>query len=178
MAILGAGGIGFDVAQFLVSENASSTLNLSDWMEEWGIVDPDLARGGVLPSSPVGVLPDRQVSLFQRKSEKIGRRLGKTTGWIHRETLRKKNVKMISGINYENIASEGLTISHGEMRQDVETLNFDTIVICAGQEPERTLFDALSEKNLIPHVIGGADIATELDAKRAIDQGTRLALSF
>ena len=178
VAILGAGGIGFDVAQFLVSESASSTLNLSEWMEEWGIVDPDLARGGVLPSGPVGTLPDRQVSLFQRKSEKIGRRLGKTTGWIHRETLRKKNVKMISGVNYENITSQGLTISHGEMRKDVETLNFDTIVICAGQEPERTLFDALSEKNLIPHIIGGADIASELDAKRAIDQGTRLALSF
>ena len=178
VAILGAGGIGFDVAQFLVSENASSTLNLPEWMEEWGIVDPDLARGGVSPSGPAGALPNRQVSLFQRKSEKIGRRLGKTTGWIHRETLRKKNVKMISGVNYENITSEGLTISRGEMRKDAETINFDTIIICAGQEPERTLFDALSEKNLIPHIIGGADIASELDAKRAIDQGTRLALSF
>ena len=166
------------MAQFLVADQTSSTLNLPDWLEEWGVVDPELARGGVRPLGPKVSSPNRRVSLFQRKKEKIGRRLGKTTGWIHRESLRKKNVKMISGVNYEKISSKGLTLSFGELREDHETLPFDTIVICAGQEPERTLFDNLSVKDINSHLIGGADIASELDAKRAIEQGTRLALSL
>ena len=178
VAILGAGGIGFDVAQFLVTDKESSTLNLSKWLEEWGVVDPQLVRGGVQSSRAEPRKLHRQVSLFQRKNEKIGRRLGKTTGWIHRESLRKNNVKMISGVNYEKISSEGLTLSYGESREGLETLFFDTIVICAGQEPERTLFDKLRDEKIISHVIGGAHIASELDAKRAIDQGTRLVLSF
>ncbi len=178
VAIIGAGGIGFDVAQFLVTDNISSTLDLPTWLKEWGVVDPELARGGVSPLVPELTPPDRKVSLFQRKNDKIGRRLGKTTGWIHRESLRKKNVRMISGVNYEKITSEGLTLTYGEERQGRETLSFDTIIVCAGQEPERSLFETLSNKNISAHVIGGADVAVELDAKRAIDQGTRLALSF
>lgn len=178
VAILGAGGIGFDVAQFLVSDKISSTLNLSEWLREWGVVDPQVSRGGIEINRSKPRLPYHQVSMFQRKQEKIGRRLGKTTGWIHRETLRKKNVKMISGVNYESITSEGLGLSYGESRKDPEILFFDTIIICAGQEPERGLFDELSDKNIKAHVIGGANIAAELDAKRAIDEGTRLILSF
>ena len=178
VAIIGAGGIGFDVAQFLVNDKESTTLNLSEWLKEWGVVDPQLFRGGIQEDVPDSSIPSRNISLFQRKNEKIGRRLGKTTGWIHRESLRKKNVQMIAGVNYEEISSSGLTLSFGESRQDLQTRNFDTIIICAGQEPERTLFDDLSSVNLIPHVIGGAKIASELDAKRAIDEGTRLVLSF
>ena len=178
VAILGAGGIGFDVAQFLVTDKTSSTLNLSKWLEEWGVEDPQLVRGGIQPSRVETSKPFRQVSLFQRKNEKIGRRLGKTTGWIHRESLRKNNVKMISGVNYEKISAEGLTISYGESRKELETLFFDTIVICVGQEPERTLVHELKDEKIFSHVIGGADIASELDAKRAIDQGTRLVLSL
>ena len=178
VAILGAGGIGFDVAQFLVTDKMSSTLNLSKWLEEWGVEDPQLVRGGIQPSRVETSKPFRQVSLFQRKNEKIGRRLGKTTGWIHRESLRKNNVKMISGVNYEKISAEGLTISYGESRKELETLFFDTIVICVGQEPERTLVHELKDEKIFSHVIGGADIASELDAKRAIDQGTRLVLSL
>mgnify|MGYP001491612134 CR=1 FL=1 len=178
VAILGAGGIGFDVAQFLVTDKTSSTLNLSKWLEEWGVEDPQLVRGGIQPSRVETSKPFRQVSLFQRKNEKIGRRLGKTTGWIHRESLRKNNVKMISGVNYEKISAEGLTISYGESRKELETLFFDTIVICVGQEPERTLVNELKDEKISSHVIGGADIASELDAKRAIDQGTRLVLSL
>ena len=178
VAILGAGGIGFDVATFLVNDKKSSTLNLPDWLKEWGVIDPEIARGGIAPDGPTLFPPSRQVSLFQRKKEKIGRRLGKTTGWIHRESLKKKNVKMVSGVNYEKIAHDGLTISYGEERKDSETLWFDTIVICAGQEAERSLYDALKAKNINPHIIGGASAASELDAKQAIDQGTRLALSL
>ena len=178
VAVLGAGGIGFDVATFLVNNKKSSTLDISEWLKEWGVIDPEIARGGISPEGPTLVPPMRQVSLFQRKKEKVGRRLGKTTGWIHRESLKKKNVKMFSGINYEKVAPDGLTISYGEEHIDIETLWFDTIVICAGQEPERSLYDALKAENINSHIIGGADVASELDAKRAIDQGTRLALSF
>ena len=178
VAILGAGGIGFDVATFLVNDKPSSTLDLAEWLREWGVVDPEIARGGLSPDGPTLVVPNRNVSLFQRKKEKIGRRLGKTTGWIHRESLKKKNVKMVSGVNYEKITSDGLTISYGEERKNLQTLWFDTIIICAGQEPERSLYDALKAENINPHIIGGANVASELDAKIAIDQGTRLALTF
>ncbi|MDG2474606.1 MAG: FAD-dependent oxidoreductase, partial [Paracoccaceae bacterium] len=178
VAILGAGGIGFDVAQFLVSDKTSSTLNLPKWLLEWGVVDPELVRGGVRPKGLEFSLPEREVSLFQRKNEKIGRRLGKTTGWIHRESLRRKHVKMISGVKYEKISSEGLTLSYVDLEKDQETLAFDTIILCVGQEPERTLFEKLLDKDISSHVIGGANITAELDAKQAIDQGTRLVLSF
>ena len=178
VAVLGAGGIGFDVATFLVNDKKSSTLHIPDWLKEWGVTDPETVRGGILPEGPVPIKSSRQVSLFQRKREKIGRNLGKTTGWIHRESLRKKNVKMLSGINYEKIGSDGLTISYGKERKDFATLWFDTLVICAGQEPERSLYDALQAENINSHIIGGACVSSELDAKRAIDEGTRLALSF
>ena len=178
VAILGAGGIGFDVATFLVNDKKSSTLDIAEWLKEWGVIDPEFARGGISPEGPTLVPPDRKVSMFQRKKEKIGRHLGKTTGWIHRESLRRKNVKMVSGVNYEKISPDGLTISYGEERKNLQTIWFDTIVICVGQEPERSLYDALRSENINSHIIGGADVSSELDAKSAIDQGTRLALSF
>lgn len=119
--------------------------------------------------------PARQVTLLQRKAEKPGKRLGKTTGWIHRAALAMKDVKMIGGANYEQITDQGLEISFGEARERPTLVEADTIVLCAGQLPERSLADALEAQGTACHVIGGADVAAELDAKRAIDQGTRLA---
>jgi 2,4-dienoyl-CoA reductase (NADPH2) len=118
------------------------------------------------------------VTLLQRKAERPGKRLGKTTGWIHRSTLKMKGVKMIGGVNYEEITDEGLRISHGEARENPSVIPADTIVLCAGQLSERSLADDLIANGIEPHVIGGADVAAELDAKRAIDQGVRLALSL
>jgi 2,4-dienoyl-CoA reductase (NADPH2) len=117
----------------------------------------------------------RQVTLLQRKSEKLGKRLGKTTGWIHRAALQMKNVEMIGGVNYEKIDADGLHVSNGEARENPRLIAADTIVLCAGQIPERSLADALIALGRNVHIIGGADVAAELDAKRAIDQGTRLA---
>ncbi len=174
VAIVGAGGIGFDVAEYLVTDD-SPTENLDDWLAEWGVGDPANTRGGLRPEGPQPDAPTRQVTLLQRKAEKLGKRLGKTTGWIHRAGLQMKNVKMIGGVNYEKIDAEGLHISFGEARENPSVIAADTIVLCAGQLPERSLADALIEKGMAVHVIGGADVAAELDAKRAIDQGTRLA---
>jgi len=175
VAIVGAGGIGFDVAEYLVQEGSSPTVDLSEWKEEWGVADPAEARGGLAPEGPRPEAPARQVTLLQRKDERPGKRLGKTTGWIHRATLRMKQVKMMSGVNYERIDSDGLHISHGEAQDSPRLIEADTIVLCAGQLSERSLADALEARGIAVHVIGGADMAAELDAKRAIDQGTRLA---
>lgn len=174
VAIVGAGGIGFDVAEYLVTED-SPTEDLDAWLEEWGVADPEDRRGGLAAKGPDPDDPARQVTLLQRKSEKLGKRLGKTTGWIHRASLAMKDVKMIGGVNYERIDAEGLHVSYGEARENPEIIEADTVILCAGQVSERSLADALVEKGITPHVIGGADVATELDAKRAIDQGTRLA---
>ena len=175
VAIVGAGGIGFDVAEYLVHEGESPTENLGAWKEEWGIGDPAKTPGGLAPDGPQPVPPARQITLLQRKAETPGKRLGKTTGWIHRAALRMKGVKMIGGVNYERIDEHGLHISHGEARENPTLVGADTIVLCAGQLPERSLADTLLEQGIQVHVIGGADVAAELDAKRAIDQGTRLA---
>ena len=177
VAIVGAGGIGFDVAEYLVTED-SPTEDLKSWLEEWGISDPSEDRGGLAPEGPQPEAPARQVTLLQRKAEKLGKRLGKTTGWIHRTALKHKNVKMIGGVNYERIDAQGLHVSDGEARENPRVIEADTIVLCAGQISERNLADALLEKGVKAHVIGGADVAAELDAKRAIDQGTRLAATF
>ena len=116
--------------------------------------------------------------LLQRKAEKHGKRLGKTTGWIHRAGLQMKAVEMIGGVTYERIDAEGLHVSTGEGRSDPRLIPCDTVVLCAGQVPERSLADALEARGRTVHVIGGADVAAELDAKRAIDQGTRLAATL
>jgi len=177
VAIIGAGGIGFDVAEYLTTDD-SPTEDLTAWKEEWGITDPETHRGGLAPEGPQPEEPVRHVTLLQRKAERPGKRLGKTTGWIHRATLRMKDVKMIGGVNYERIDADGLHISHGEARENPTLIEADTIVLCAGQLPERSLADALIAQGITPHIIGGADVAAELDAKRAIDQGTRLAAAF
>ncbi|BBU54500.1 NADPH-dependent 2,4-dienoyl-CoA reductase [Mameliella alba] len=177
VAIIGAGGIGFDVAEFLVTGD-SPTESLPDWMREWGVTDPAKARSGLAPEGPQPDAAEREVVLLQRKAERPGKRLGKTTGWIHRAALKMKGVEMRSGVNYERIDDAGLHVSYGEARERPEVIACDTIVLCAGQVSERTLADALEAKGIETHVIGGADVAAELDAKRAIDQGTRLAAAL
>ena len=178
VAVVGAGGIGFDVSDHLVHDGHSATEDLPEWMRDWGVTDPEAHRGGLAPEGPQPSAPARQVTLLQRKAERPGKRLGKTTGWIHRAALRMKDVKMVGGVNYERVTEDGLMVSHGEARENPEVVPADTIVLCAGQEPERRLADALAARGVTVHVIGGADMAAELDAKRAIDQGTRLATSF
>ncbi len=177
VAIVGAGGIGFDVAEYLVTED-SPTESLPDWMREWGVADPETARAGLSPQGPQPDAPARKVTLLQRKSERLGKRLGKTTGWIHRAALRMKDVEMIGGVTYERIDEKGLHVSFGEGRENPTLIEADTIVLCAGQVPNRGLGDALAAAGVSVHVIGGADVAAELDAKRAINQGVRLAAAL
>ncbi|MDM7969739.1 MAG: NADPH-dependent 2,4-dienoyl-CoA reductase [Paracoccaceae bacterium] len=178
VAVVGAGGIGFDVSEFLVHEGHSPTESIPDWLREWGVTDPAQARGGLAPEGPRPDAPARQVTLLQRKAERPGKRLGKTTGWIHRAALQMKNVQMIGGVNYERIDDDGLHITFGEARENPRVIPAETVVLCAGQLSERSLADALAERGITAHVIGGADVAAELDAKRAIDQGTRLAATL
>ncbi|WP_209598431.1 NADPH-dependent 2,4-dienoyl-CoA reductase [Ruegeria sp. HKCCSP351] len=177
-AVIGAGGIGFDVSEFLLEEGHSPTTDLPLWMKEWGVTDPAEHRAGLAPEGPQPSAPARQVTLLQRKKQAHGKGLGKTTGWIHRATLKMKNVNFVGGVNYERIDDDGLHVSFGEERADPTVIAADTIVLCAGQVSERSLADALIERGITPHVIGGADVAAELDAKRAINQGTRLAAKF
>jgi 2,4-dienoyl-CoA reductase (NADPH2) len=173
VAVIGAGGIGFDVSEYLVSEGHSTTLDTEAWLREWGVADPAVARGGL--GRPEITPPARQVYLLQRKAAPLGKGLGKTTGWIHRAQLKMKRVEMIGGVNYERIDARGLHVSYGEAREKPQLLEVDTIVLCAGQEPCRDLAEPLRAKGVEVHLIGGADVAAELDAKRAIEQGTRLA---
>jgi 2,4-dienoyl-CoA reductase (NADPH2) len=178
VAIVGAGGIGFDVAEYLTQDHPGPTENLPEWMREWGVTDPAHARSGLAPEGPHPASPARQVTMLQRKAERPGKRLGKTTGWIHRATLRMKGVEMLSGVNYERIDDTGLHVSFGEARETPRVIAADTVVLCTGQESRRELADALAARGVCVHVIGGADVAAELDAKRAIDQGTRLAATL
>lgn len=178
VAVIGAGGIGFDVAEFLVQDGHSPTLHLDEWKAEWGVVDPAAAPGGLSPQGPQVSPPAREVTLLQRKAGKLGERLGKTTGWIHRTTLKMKHVTMIGGVNYERIADQGLLVSYGEKRENPTWIEVDNVVLCAGQEPLRELVEPLKAAGRTVHVIGGAFEAGELDAKRAIDQGCRLAASL
>ena len=176
IAIIGAGGIGFDMAEYISSSGISPTLNINKWMEKWGVVDPEKERGGILPKSEITLnTTSKEIFLLQRKNEKIGKRLGKTTGWIHRKSLEKKNVKMFAGVNYEQITTDGLLISFGEEKKDLQNLKVDSIIICAGQISEISLVEKLNINKINHHIIGGAKVADELDAKSAIDQGCRLA---
>ena len=170
VAIIGAGGIGFDVAEFLVQDGPSPTTDLALWQREWGVGDPADVPGGL--AEPVPEAPARQVWLLQRKAEKPGRGLGKTTGWIHRAALQMKGVKMMGGISYQAITDKGLMITRDGIEEVIEV---DDVVLCAGQVSDRSLAERLAAAGIAAHVIGGADVATELDAKRAIDQGARLA---
>jgi 2,4-dienoyl-CoA reductase (NADPH2) len=175
VAIIGAGGIGFDVAEFLVTGGHSTTTNLAEWQAEWGVTDPAAAAGGLAAQGPQATPPERQITLLQRKEGKLGENLGKTTGWIHRTALKMKQVRMVGGVNYERIGDEGLMVSDGEKRENPRWIEADTIVLCAGQMPLRALADELEALGKTAHVIGGAKEAGELDAKRAIDQAARLA---
>ncbi|WP_026376153.1 NADPH-dependent 2,4-dienoyl-CoA reductase [Aestuariibacter salexigens] len=172
VAIIGAGGIGFDTSEFLSHEGESSSVNIPQFMQEWGI-DMELnARGGVEGMTPQVHPSAREIYLLQRKSTKVGAGLGKTTGWAHRLGLLNKGVKMLSGVEYLKIDDQGL---HIRVQNEEQVLPVDNIVICAGQEPRKELVEGL---NAPYHLIGGADVAAELDAKRAIDQGTRLAAAL
>ena len=175
VAIVGAGGIGFDVAEYLVHQGHSPTEDFSLWRREWGVGDPADTPGGLAAEGPRPEAPAREVHLLQRKPGKPGKGLGKTTGWIHRAALAMKQVRMQGGVNYEAITADGIMLSQGPGRENPALLAVDTVVLCAGQLPERTLADALTAMGIAHHVIGGADVASELDAKRAIDQGARLA---
>ncbi|QNG18320.1 NADPH-dependent 2,4-dienoyl-CoA reductase [Rhodococcus triatomae] len=172
VAVIGAGGIGVDVSEFLTTEN-SPTLDLKEWKQEWGVTEPDAAPGAL--TTPVPEKSPREVYLLQRKKGRIGAGLAKTTGWVHRAALKAKGVHELSGVNYERIDDAGLHITFGENHEKPRTLAVDTVVICAGQESVRDLVDELTVAGVVTHVIGGADVAAELDAKRAIEQGTRLA---
>ncbi|MBP6326303.1 MAG: NADPH-dependent 2,4-dienoyl-CoA reductase [Dokdonella sp.] len=170
VAIIGAGGIGFDVAEFLVEHAPSPTTDVVRWSAEWGVDLGHSERGGLKPAKPQP--PLRQVHLLQRSAGKPGARLNKTTGWVHRATLKAKKVEMIGGVSYRHFDDAGL---HVQINDQPRVLEVDNLVICAGQEPNRALADQLTALGVPVHVIGGADVAAELDAKRAIDQGTRLA---
>ncbi len=173
VAVIGAGGIGFDVATLLVDDDAAAH-GREQWLKSWG-VDPGFANRGGLLLQPEMVFARRKLYLLQRKPAKPGAGLGKTTGWIHRAVLRKAGVEMLSGVNYERIDDRGLHITlNGEPR----VLDVDHVVLCAGQEPNRGLADELASSGMLVHVIGGADRAVELDAERAIRQGVELAATI
>ena len=172
-ALIGAGGIGFDVAEFLVQDAPSPTLDISRWFAEWG-VRPDFEGPGGL-TRPQVEAPPRKLWLLQRSGGKPGAKLGKTTGWIHRSTLKAKGVVALSNVEYLGVDDSGLRIRIAGVEQ---LLPVDHVVVCAGQEPLRTLADPLIAAGRSPHLIGGADIASELDAKRAIAQASKLAASF
>ena len=172
VAVIGAGGIGFDVSELLATDQ-SPTLHLKEWKAEWGVADPQEARGALTTPLPAPAV--REIYLLQRSKGPQGRGLGKTTGWVHRASLKAKGVQQLSGVNYERIDDAGLHISFGSDRSSPQLLEVDNVVVCAGQEPVHDLADGLRRIGIEPHVIGGAAVAAELDAKRAIRQGTELA---
>jgi len=173
VALIGAGGIGFDVAEYLLHEGTSPSLDKARFFAEWG-VDTQYSTAGGLKAAHIEPSP-RKVYLLQRKSGKVGEGLGKTTGWIHRTSLKNRTVEMFNGVTYRRIDDAGLHITMGD--QDI-TIPADTVVVCAGQEPQRELQEALVAAGCSVHLIGGADKAVELDAKHAIKQGTELALDL
>ncbi|MDW4914226.1 MULTISPECIES: NADPH-dependent 2,4-dienoyl-CoA reductase [Streptomyces] len=173
VAIVGAGGIGFDVAEFLTDGGEAASLDADTFFRQWGVDTAYADRGGL--RAPERPKPPRAVHLVQRKTTKVGAGLGKTTGWIHRTELRHRGVEMIAGASYDLIDDEGLHLTvDGERR----VLPVDTVVLCAGQEPRRELYEELRAGSVPVHLIGGADVAAELDAKRAIRQGTELAAAL
>jgi 2,4-dienoyl-CoA reductase (NADPH2) len=172
VAVMGAGGIGFDTSEFLSHGKQSTSTNIPAFMKEWGIDMTLQARGGVEGMQPLPEPSPREIFLLQRKTTKVGAGLGKTTGWAHRAGLMMKGVNMLAGVEYLKIDDQGL---HIRVNEEVQVLAVDNVVVCAGQEPRKELAEGL---NAPYHLIGGADVAAELDAKRAIDQGTRLAATL
>lgn len=173
VALIGAGGIGFDVAEYLTQSGESASVNPEKFYAEWGI-DPGYRAPGGLRPAQVDDSP-RQVHLLQRKKSKVGDGLGKTTGWIHRTSLKARHVNMVSSVTYRKIDDAGLHVTIDGQEQ---LLPVDNVVLCAGQEPQRDLYADLQSAGCTVHLIGGADVAAELDAKRAIDQGVRLAATI
>ncbi|MEU9292239.1 NADPH-dependent 2,4-dienoyl-CoA reductase [Streptomyces sp. NPDC048266] len=173
VAIIGAGGIGFDVAEFLTDGGEGASQDPETYFRQWGVDTSYENRGGL--RAPERAAPPRQVHLLQRKETKVGAGLGKTTGWIHRTELKHRGVAMVAGVSYDRIDDEGLHVTIGG---EAQLLPVDTVVLCAGQEPRRDLYEELVAAGRVAHLIGGADVAAELDAKRAIDQGTRLAATL
>ncbi|HEY9565806.1 MAG TPA: FAD-dependent oxidoreductase, partial [Nocardioides sp.] len=200
VAVIGAGGIGVDMSHFLAEEpHDGSAADLDDWMAHWGVGDPSLHRGGLMEKK--ARTPLREVWLLQRKSTAIGRGLAKTSGWAHRAVLKDSGVHLVPGVSYDKVDDAGLhitvTSASGEVRSQV--LDVDHVVLCAGQESVRALHDSLTDPAVVDgaasadpavldvaaargprrvHLIGGADVAAELDAKRAIEQGTRVAAAL
>ncbi|TMW64348.1 hypothetical protein Poli38472_012970 [Pythium oligandrum] len=173
VAVIGAGGIGFDVSEYVTHHGKSPSLDINLFAKEWGFDLKNEVRGGVAGIKPELPETPREVYLFQRKSTKHGKDLGKTTGWIHRSSLKARDVKMIGGVKYDKVDDAGLHYTDKKGQQQV--LDVDTVVVCAGQVPLRELEEPLKKAGVTVFRIGGADEAGELDAKRAIDQGARLA---
>ncbi|MFF9345264.1 FAD-dependent oxidoreductase [Streptomyces sp. NPDC014773] len=173
VAVIGAGGIGFDVAEFLTDGGEGASQDPETYFRQWGVDTSYENRGGL--RKPERNAPPRRVHLLQRKTTKVGAGLGKTTGWIHRTELKHRGVAMVAGVTYDRIDDEGL---HLTVDGEPQVLPVDTIVLCSGQEPRRGLYEELVAAGRTAHLIGGADVAAELDAKRAIDQGTRLAATL
>jgi 2,4-dienoyl-CoA reductase (NADPH2) len=172
VAVIGAGGIGFDVSEYLAHSGVATSQNIPAFMKEWGVDMNMEARGGI-EGVEADITPSaREIYLLQRKKSKVGGKLGKTTGWIHRAGLINKGVNMIPSCTYDKIDDQGLHITVGD---ESKVLDVDNVIICAGQDPLRDLVKGLNKPH---HLIGGADVAAELDAKRAIDQGTRLAAAL
>ncbi|MFU0966445.1 FAD-dependent oxidoreductase [Kluyvera ascorbata] len=175
VAIIGCGGIGFDTAMYLSQPGSPTSQNIAEFCVEWGIDTSLQQAGGLRPEGPHLARSPRQIVMLQRKASKPGEGLGKTTGWIHRTTLLSRGVKMIPGVSYQKIDDAGL---HVEINGEAQTLAVDNVIICAGQEPNRLLAEPLQAAGKTVHLIGGSDVAGELDARRAIAQGTRLALEI
>ncbi|ENG2550253.1 TPA: NADPH-dependent 2,4-dienoyl-CoA reductase [Citrobacter farmeri] len=175
VAIVGCGGIGFDTAMYLSQPGEPTSQSIADFCVEWGIDTSLQQAGGLRPEGPHLARSPRQIVMLQRKASKPGEGLGKTTGWIHRTTLLSRGVKMIPAVSYQKIDDAGLHVLIGG---EARTLEVDNVIICAGQEPRRELAEPLHAAGKTVHVIGGCDVAMELDARRAIAQGTRLALAI
>jgi 2,4-dienoyl-CoA reductase (NADPH2) len=175
VAVIGAGGIGFDVSEYLAHEGESTSLNIDAWLKEWGIDKTMEARSGIEGVTAEVHPSPREIFMFKRSTGKFGGNLGKTTGWIHRSSLKKKNVQFINNVQYTKIDDEGLHYIQNEAQK---VLAVDTIVICAGQVPLAALLAPLEAEGIQVHVVGGADVAAELDAKRAINQASRLAATI
>ncbi len=172
VAILGAGGIGFDVAELVTHAGTSAALDVDVFAREWGIDFQNHPRGGVTGVQPQVARSEREVWLMQRKTDALGKTLGRTTGWTHRLTLGRRGVHLVAGVEYLRIDDAGL---HTRVNGEPRLFEVDTVIVCAGQTPLRTLYDELAASGLNVHLVGGAFEATELDAKRAIDQASRLA---
>ncbi|MCG9712202.1 NADPH-dependent 2,4-dienoyl-CoA reductase [Shewanella insulae] len=172
VALIGAGGIGFDMAHYL-GEQESITLKPDTWLKQWGIDKDYGERGGL--TKPAHEHTSRKIYLLQRKTSKMGKGLGKTTGWIHRAVAKHHDVEMLNGVSYQKFDEQGLHIQVGET---TKVLEVDNVVLCAGQESNRSLIDEMKNTGLPVHLIGGVDVAAELDAKRAIRQGAELAASI